>query len=140
MDYTAARTELKNDICSYFVGAGITREMLPKILKAIKADAAEGCPFDLLKNFAPSHHEIVKSFVVRLRKIESDWEEVEVEDEDAAFARLEQAQKDLDDALPMGFSGSAAKIRSAEIDIAEGRCTVEEAVDRLTSKKIITRR
>lgn len=43
----------------------------------------------------------------------------------------------INDYLPMGHSISWSKLHSAAVNILEGDCTFQEAVDRFTSKKII---
>ncbi|MBD0345972.1 MAG: hypothetical protein ICV63_14350 [Coleofasciculus sp. Co-bin14] len=43
----------------------------------------------------------------------------------------------IDDHLPMGHCIPWSKLHSAAVDVLEGNCTFQEAVERFTSKKII---
>lgn len=64
------------------------------------------------------------------------FELAEKEQDDRAD-RADAIAAKINDYLPMGHSVSWNKLHSAAVDVLEGGCTFQEAVERFTSKKII---
>lgn len=70
---------------------------------------------------------------------ESMWEAAEKAQDNRAEAAEAMAAK-INDHLPIGNCVSYSKLHSAAVDVLEQSCTFQEAVNRFTSKKVITKR
>lgn len=69
-------------------------------------------------------------------EFEAMWEAAEKEQDNRADKADAMVAK-LCDHLPMGHSVSWSKLHSVAVDVLEGQSTFEQAVERITSKKII---
>lgn len=70
---------------------------------------------------------------------EAMWEAAEKEQDNRAD-KADAMVGRLNDYLPMGHLVPWGKLHSAAVDILEGECTFEQAVDRFTSKKLIIKK
>jgi hypothetical protein len=136
MNYEAANKQLKSEILAYF--AGQSKENLIKICKAIAADAEDGCSFDLLRNFAPRHHESIKGFVVRKSAIEAQWKDEQCGNDDSYG--IDNAIGDIAKYLPQGANVSSFCLNRAAMDVVDGKVSARESALRLTSKKVLIRK
>lgn len=70
---------------------------------------------------------------------EAMWKASEKNQSDRADKADAMAAR-INDHLPMGHSIAWCKLHSAAVDVLEGDCSFQEAVERFTSKKIIKKR
>lgn len=80
----------------------------------------------------------VSKKVVRMNNPVNPFKLAEKEQDERAD-RADAMVAEINEHLPMGHSISWNKLHSAAVDVLEGDCTFQEAVERFTSKKIIKR-
>jgi hypothetical protein len=135
------REQVKADLCNYLTNTAKVsdHEILKKAVTAIKK-AADDYDTDLLsKNFAPRHHEFLKSIVSRLQALDEAAREEYVSESDA-YEKVTEIVAELDQALPISVSPTQSVLESWAIKIIDGEATHQEAIAALTSKKPIIRK
>lgn len=81
----------------------------------------------------------VSKKVVKMETVEERLARYEREADELASQATAMAAK-IADMLPVGNCADYGKIHSAACDVLRGECTIEEAVARLTSKKVIIKK
>ena len=138
---TDSREQAKSDLCDYLTNtANVSdREILKKAVLTIKKIADEYDDELLSKNFAPRHHNFLKSIVSRLQALEEATREEYISGGDA-YEKVAEIMAELDQALPISVSPTQSILESWAIKIIDGKASHKEAIAALTSKKPVIRK